>query len=93
MSCSLDGQDNVTVMGNTTLTGLSAGMHTLLVFAVDEVGNEGLETVTFSVSEPPQSLPLTEVAIASAVAAVTILAGALLIFEKRKRKLNSPQAN
>ncbi|MCJ7561073.1 right-handed parallel beta-helix repeat-containing protein [Candidatus Bathyarchaeota archaeon] len=38
---SLDGQANVTIAGNTILTGLSDGMHSLTVYANDSFGNTG----------------------------------------------------
>jgi len=41
---SLDGQANITVLGNTTLTGLSEGMHNVIVYANDTSGNQGLST-------------------------------------------------
>ncbi len=36
---SLDGQLNVTITGNTTLSGLSDGLHSLIVYANDTAGN------------------------------------------------------
>ncbi|MEM2954061.1 MAG: NosD domain-containing protein [Candidatus Bathyarchaeia archaeon] len=38
---SLDGQANVTIAGNTTLTGVSNGSHSLIVYAEDTDGNIG----------------------------------------------------
>jgi len=47
---SLDGQMNVTISGNTTLVGLSDGLHTVIVYANDTVGNMGYSgTVYFTV--------------------------------------------
>jgi len=47
----LDGQENVSVTGNTTLTGLSNGKHAVTVYATDEAGNIGAsETIVFSVT-------------------------------------------
>ncbi|MCW4044623.1 MAG: hypothetical protein NWE94_03790 [Candidatus Bathyarchaeota archaeon] len=47
---SLDGQDNVTIAGNTTLSGLSKGEHALVVYAEDAAGNRGASaTVYFTV--------------------------------------------
>jgi hypothetical protein len=37
----LDGQDNVTATGNTTLTNLPYGQHNVTVYATDKVGNAG----------------------------------------------------
>jgi hypothetical protein len=81
---SLDGQDNVTVAGNTTLTGLSVGEHTVTVYAADVAGNVGSSgSITFTVAEPG-SFPTAPVAAAS-VATVVEVAGLLVYFKKRKR--------
>ena len=45
---SIDGQDTVTITGNTTLSGLSGGDHTLTVYATDTSGNECSETIYFT---------------------------------------------
>jgi len=80
---SLDGKDNVTITGNTTLTGLSNGVHNVTVYAWDEAGKVGAsETIYFSVEVPfPTTLviaPVTSVAIVSA--------GLLVYFKKRKKE-------
>jgi len=46
---SLDGQANVTITGNTTLTGLPNGVHLLRVYANDTCGNIGLDHTYFTV--------------------------------------------
>jgi hypothetical protein len=55
---SLDRQANVTITGNTTVTGLSESAHSLTVYANDTVGNmSASETVYFTVvshNEPEQ---------------------------------------
>ena len=77
----LDGQDNVTVNGNTTLTGLSAGMHNVTVYVWDAAGNVGVsETVTFTV-EP---FPAVPVAAASVAVVASVSAGILVYFKKRR---------
>jgi len=46
---SLDRQENVTITGNTTLTDLSYGMHSVTVYANDTAGNMGSsETIYFA---------------------------------------------
>jgi hypothetical protein len=46
----LDGQPNVTISGNTTLTGLSTGSHSLKVYANDTSGNVGVsESFDFTI--------------------------------------------
>jgi parallel beta-helix repeat protein len=79
---SLDGQDNVTVAGNATLSGLAYGVHNVTVYAKDMFGNVGTsETVSFSVEVP---FPTTLVVTASGVAVVIVGAGLLVYFKKRK---------
>jgi parallel beta-helix repeat protein len=78
---SLDGQQNVTITGNTTLTGLSSGLHNVTVYANDTYGNMAAsETVTFTISEP---FPTALIVIASVVT-VAIVVGLLIYFKKRK---------
>jgi parallel beta-helix repeat protein len=47
MGYSLDGQANVTIVGNTTLTGLSDGAHNVLVFANDTFGNMASSSLVY----------------------------------------------
>jgi hypothetical protein len=85
----LDGQDNVTLASNMTLTGLSIGVHNVTVYAWDTAGNIGSsETITFNIAKP-ESFPVVPVAVVS-IAAVTIVgAGLLVYFKKRSRGRNS----
>jgi hypothetical protein len=81
---SLDRQQNVTIVGNATLTGLSSGVHNVTVYANDTYGNMGAsETVAFTIPKPFPALP---VAAAVAVVAVTTCAGLLFYFKKRNQK-------
>ena len=80
---SLDGQENVTIAGNTTLTELSRGDHNITVYAKDEAGNVGAsETIWFSVAEP---FPFVPIATASALV-VFVGVGLLVYFRKRNIK-------
>ena len=79
---SLDGQQSITVLGNTTLTGLSIGHHNLTIYAKDEAGNIGaLKTVAFTTAEP---FPTTMV-LAPFASVAFLGAGLLLYFKRRKR--------
>lgn len=54
LAYSIDGQENITISGNTTLTSLTDGSHALLVYANDTKGNTGTsEVVFFTVELPP----------------------------------------
>ena len=81
VSYSLDGQDNMTISGNTTLNGLSTGEHYVIVYATDLAGHVGVsETIFFSIAEPfPTILVITPIV---SVAVVGI--GLLVYFKKRK---------
>jgi hypothetical protein len=77
---SLDGQDNVTVTGNATLSGLTNGLHNVTVYAEDTFGNVGAsEMVYFSVEVPfPATLVVAPVA-------SVVVVGAVLAIYFRKR--------
>jgi N-acetylneuraminic acid mutarotase len=81
---SLDGQDNVTVTGNTTLTGLANGFHNVTVYVKDPLQNEvASETMYFTVETPFLTVLVIAVVGVSAVAIIGI--GLLVYFRKRKR--------
>jgi len=84
ISYSLDGCDNVTITGNTTLTGLSDGEHYITVYYIDIAGNVGAsKTAYFNVDLPfPTTLVIASV---FTVAVVAVAIGLLLYFKKRKR--------
>lgn len=44
---SLDGQTNVTITGNTTLSDLTDGQHVLIVYAKDAIGNTGASKIVY----------------------------------------------
>jgi hypothetical protein len=81
---SMDGQTNVTIDGNTTLTGVSYGSHNVIVYANDTYGNTGAsETIPFTIDEPAP-FPATGVATTT-----TIIIGAAAgfgYFMKRKHR-------
>jgi len=82
MGYSLDGQDNVTVTGNTTIAGLGSGLHNVTVYAEDAFENEGAsETITFNIEDPT-----TLVAAASGASVAIIGIGLLVYFKKRKHQ-------
>lgn len=80
----LDGQDNVTITENFTLTELPSGSHTLTIYANDTVGNMGTSsTIAFSVAEP---FPTTILIVASVVTVAIVSASLLVYFKKRGRR-------
>lgn len=93
---SLDGQANVTISQNTTLTGLPSGAHTLTVYAQDAIGLiEASNAINFGVADTPPEYsntltPAVDLAmISTAVAVVAVVAaaaGLLVYFKKCKRE-------
>lgn len=79
---SLDGKDNVTIDGNTTLTELPNGLHKITVYANNTYGNlVDPETIFFTV-EP---FPVIFVAVSAIVVVVAVIGvGLLFYFKKRK---------
>jgi N-acetylneuraminic acid mutarotase len=81
---SFDGEQNVTIIGNTTLTGLSNGLHNVTVYANDTFGNQGAsQTVTFTVAVP-EPFPTALVATVSGASIAVIGVSLLVYFKKRK---------
>ncbi len=77
----LDGQVNVTITENFTLTELPSGSHTLTIYANDTVGNMGTSSTSdFNIAEP---FPTTLAATASGVAVTVVCVGLLVYFKKR----------
>ncbi len=88
----VDNAGNVTVTGNCTLTGLSGGQHSLMVYAWDIVGNVGIsEPVTFTVDKQIESVPQSKPFPAQSIAAVSVAVAAVVAavcVKKRKQKLS-----
>jgi parallel beta-helix repeat protein len=86
MAYSLDSQANVTVTGNTTLSGLSDGPHSLTAYANDTVGNTGAsETVYFNINAPQTEPVLSLEWIILLVAAVGIGGTTGFILYRKRR--------
>ncbi len=82
---SLDNLANVTLGGNTTLTGLSAGNHSLVVYGNNTFGDMAKsETITFTVKQPETSLTIT--VITPVAIAIIISLGLLIYFKKCKHQ-------
>jgi hypothetical protein len=95
----LDGQNDMAIDRNTTLTGLSIGLHNVTVKAVDLAGRVGAsETVNFTIAAEPEPKPdfkpelFPTIPVATASAAIVALAGAaLLVYHKHKTRTISPE--
>jgi hypothetical protein len=82
MSYSLDGKENVTISGNTTLAGLANGDHTITIYAKDEMGNTGFSEKVYFTVEVPFPTTIVVAPLASVVVVGAVLA---IYFKKRKR--------
>jgi hypothetical protein len=81
---SLDGEDNVTITGNTTIADLPNGLHNVTVYANDTLGNMGVsEIINFTIAIP-QPFPVVPIAVAS-IASVVIVSAALLVYFKKRK--------
>jgi hypothetical protein len=81
----LDEGNNVTVAGNTTLSGLSAGSHNLTVYARDSAGNTGVQTINFEVAEATELFPWLLGSV-SIIVAVLVAVAAVVYLKKRNRR-------
>jgi hypothetical protein len=91
MGYRLDGQETVTISGNTTLAELTSGLHNVTVYAKDAFENSGAsETITFTITKPepsitkPEPFPTTWLA-ATIVSVAVVSVGILVYFRKRRR--------
>jgi N-acetylneuraminic acid mutarotase len=83
MSYSLDGQDNVTIAGNATLSGLPNGSHNFTMYVTDQSGNTGISKTTFFDVDAPEPFPAVPVAAASGASVAVVCLGLLLYLRKR----------
>jgi hypothetical protein len=80
----LDNHGNTTLQGNTTLTRLSIGSHSIVVYANDTVGNMGKsERIYFTIKEP-DTFPTALTIIASVATVIMVGTGLFVYFKKRK---------
>jgi hypothetical protein len=82
---SLDGQENATITGNSTISELPHGAHNVTVYVWDEAGNVGAsETLRFSIAQPASNVPIVVVC---SVVVVIVVVG-LSVNLKKKRQLS-----
>ncbi|MCL5876462.1 MAG: hypothetical protein M1540_01460 [Candidatus Bathyarchaeota archaeon] len=77
---SVDGGENVTITGNSTLEGLAVGLHNVTVYACDVFGEVGAETAEFTVD---QALVWPVAAIS--VAAIGLTVAAIMSWKRVKK--------
>ncbi len=81
---SLDGLENQSFSGNTTLTGLSNGLHNVTVYAWNLDGNVGASETAFFFVQVSESFPI--VPIVGAGSLVSVAAVCVGVFWLRKRR-------
>lgn len=81
---SLDGRNNLTITGNTTLTGLSKGAHNITVYASDTYGNIGSSQNIVFITKTEPFPTVTIVAVSGISLAVVIIVG-LMVYKKFKK--------
>jgi hypothetical protein len=81
----LDNQGNETIQGNTTLTGLSDGSHSIVIYANDTLGNMAKsDTVFFTVNTPTIEKFIPAIALSGTIV-IAVAVSLLVYFKKRKR--------
>ena len=80
---SLDGQAAVTINGNTTLTGLSTGYHTVTIYANDTYGNAAAPQIITFIVNVPATFSIIETSAAISIV-IAVIAVAVFLFKKRK---------
>jgi hypothetical protein len=97
---SLNGQQNATVTGNSTIPHLSAGQYNVTFYVWDIAGNIGTsETANFAIAEIPQTegTPDDSILLPAAIVAfsvvVAVVVGLLVYFKRYKRKATTIKEN
>lgn len=81
----LDGKTNVTITGNTTLTGIPNGSHNIVIYANDTLGNMGAsEAINFNVSQKT-TLQAGFVYPIAGVVTVGIIIAIVLVLKRRTK--------
>lgn len=89
LSYSLDGKENITLTENVTLTDLSNGNHSIIVYATDFAGNVGSSETSFTVDKAePESFPTISVTASIGIVAL-VIASILAYFKKHRHRLES----
>ena len=81
----LDNQGNETIQGNITLTGLSNGSHSIIVYANDTVGNMGKSDTVFFTVNTLTAEDFIPAMVLSGMIVIAVAIGLLVHFKKRKR--------
>jgi len=94
----IDNQANMTITGNTTLTGLTEGTHTITVYTNDTSGQlTNFDSATFTVNTPspsqdPSMSPNPEVLLLILLLALALTATATILYLRKKRTQRAENA-
>jgi hypothetical protein len=86
---SIDGEKNITITGNSAITNLTNGLHSIIVYANDTSGNMGAsQPINFTIAKPQESFPTISLAVVSAsiVMVVAVVAVGLLVYHKKHKR-------
>jgi N-acetylneuraminic acid mutarotase len=81
LAYSLDGKEQVPIIGNITLPAIPQGQHNLTIYAIDALGNSASKTVNFTI----YAFPLFWIVGSSAIITI-VLAGSYLLVKRKKCK-------
>ncbi|MGA2680906.1 MAG: hypothetical protein ABSF44_03800 [Candidatus Bathyarchaeia archaeon] len=89
-SYSLDSQQNITIVGNTTIANIPNGFHNLTIFANDTYGNVGSETANFTVEKPQTGIfgSIIIIAVIAVSVAIVCLIVGLLAYRRHRKTAN-----
>lgn len=82
---SLNGQANVTIAGNTTLSGLSDGPHSLIVYSNDTAGNIGVSEMVHFAVETQEAEPFPTLIVAAGVT-IAVVGAVIIVYFLKIRK-------
>jgi parallel beta-helix repeat protein len=88
---SLDGEANVTISGNMTISDLSEGSHSLEIYAKDIAENTGYSEIVYFTISTEQGWPFYMLIIIAATVVVGAAIGLLVYFAKFRKNANVKQ--
>jgi len=91
MAYSFDNKANATITGNTTLSGLSDGSHSLIVYAKDTAGNTGASEVIYFTIETKKAEPFP-MWIVAAIVIIAVAGAALPVYFAKIKKTTEKEA-
>jgi hypothetical protein len=87
----IDNHGNTTIQGNVTLSKLTNGSHSIIIYANDTAGNTGAsETINFTILQPSSISTLTITT--SAITIVVTVSVGLLLYRRHRKKANPNKA-